>query len=218
LLISLGSDRLFHYLCVQLRNFFPDDNSKVEQSLLKQCWDLILQRTEYCFSHVNNKYFRSENNVLFNHLNSDQYAMFLYFAANTVYIEGHQIGLAEKLFLLNKYLHGIDAYYEVRLPDIFLFVHPLATVLGRGEYGNFFVVYQRCNIGSNHDIYPRLGEHCTMHPGSSILGDCEVGCNCKIAAGSLLMDMNLEKNTVYIGSPRDYVMKEQCTTSSIWRE
>ncbi|MGI6649712.1 MAG: hypothetical protein ACOX5W_11890 [Bacillota bacterium] len=142
--------------------------------------------------------------------------MFLYFAANTVYKDSNQLELATKIFLLNKYLHGIDAFYEVELPDIFLFVHPLGTVLGRGNYSNYFVVYQRCNIGSNHDIYPSMGENLIMHPGSAILGNCKVGDNCRIATGSLLLDMDLEANSIYIGNPSNYSIKKSEARPSIW--
>jgi serine O-acetyltransferase len=118
---------------------------------------------------------------------------------------------------LNKYLHGIDAFYEVELPDIFLFVHPLGTVLGRGTYSDYFLVYQRCGIGSNHDVYPVMKEFVTLRPGSSILGNCIVEENCTIAAGSLLLDKNLGENTLYIGNPRDYVIKTNSEILPIWK-
>ena len=41
--------------------------------------------------------------------------------------------MKDKLFLLNKALHGCDIYYEVALPSVFLLVHPLGTVLGRAS-------------------------------------------------------------------------------------
>ncbi|MDD3269464.1 MAG: hypothetical protein PHX14_09090 [Syntrophomonadaceae bacterium] len=215
--ISIGSEGLQKYLCTQLNNFFPDGDIITPANFSKN-WDIIIQRTEYCFAQVNNKYFHRDSRVFFNHLNGDHYAMFLYFAANTLYQESQDQELASKLFLLNKYLHAIDAFYEVQLPDIFLFVHPLGTVLGRAKYEDYFVVYQRCNIGSNHDKYPSLGKHLSMHPGSAVLGDCQLGSNCSLAAGALLMDMDLEDNQVYFGNPQDYKKKTNSSKLSIWRE
>jgi serine O-acetyltransferase len=213
--MSLTREELLSYLCAQLNNFFPD-GKLVKSEHLKGSFDYILKRLEYCFSRVNSKYFCHNGKTAFNHLNSDQYAMFLYFAANTVYKTTKQVDLATKLFLLNKCLHGIDVFYEVDLPDIFLFVHPLGTVLGRGKYSNYFVVYQRCSIGSNHDNYPIMGENLIMHPGSAILGNCRIGDNCRIAAGSLVMDIDLEPNSIYIGNPSKYFIKKSETLPSIW--
>jgi serine O-acetyltransferase len=215
--ISLTREGLLSYLCAQLNNLFPD-GTLVRPEQMLSVFDRILERVEFCFSHVNNRYFCSGGESVFNHLNGDQYAMFLYLAANTVYKDSNQLELATKIFLLNKYLHGIDAFYEVELPDIFLFVHPLGTVLGRGNYSNYFVVYQRCNIGSNNDIYPNMGENLIMHPGSAILGSSNVGDNCRIATGSLLLDMDLEENSVYIGNPRNYTIKKSEARPNIWFE
>ena len=143
--------------------------------------------------------------------------MFLYFAANTVYRNNSNLILATKLFQLNRLLHSLDAFYEVQLPDIFLVVHPLGTVLGRGNYSNFFLVYQRCNIGSNRDIYPSLGPYVSMHPGASILGNCTVGENCRLATGALLMDKNLEPDSTYIGNPKGHVIRATKEKSAIWK-
>ena len=145
---SLSLNDLVDYTLKQLLTFFPDKN-KIDKKKFSSCVDIAIQRVEQCFSKVNNRYFRDENTTILNHLNGDQYSMFLYFLSNSLYRENADISTCSKAFLMNKYLHGIDAFYEVELPDIFLFVHPLGTVLGRGNFSNYFVVYQRCNIGSN---------------------------------------------------------------------
>ena len=99
--------------------------------------------------------------------------MFLYFLANTLYKYDYELSFFEKIFLLNKILFSLDIFYEVELPDIFLFVHPLGTVLGRGSYSDYLVVYQRCNIGSNNNL--SNSKHVTLHPGASVLGNCIIG-------------------------------------------
>jgi serine O-acetyltransferase len=214
--ISMPKEELAHYVVKQLNSFFPDKNEIIVADFLDYI-DPILKRTEYCFSHVNNKYFSDGNEVLFNHLHGDQYAMFLYFAANTIYKKNGDQNLCAKLFYLNRLLHGIDAYYEVELPEIFLFVHPLGTVLGRGKYSDYFLVYQRCGIGSNKEIYPVMKEHVTLRPGSSILGNCIIEENCTLASESLLIDRNLEKNTLYIGNPKSFFIKQKKDVDTIWR-
>jgi serine O-acetyltransferase len=149
--------------------------------------------------------------------------MFLYFLANTLYKEQADTHLCEKLFYLNKLLDGIDVYYEVELPDIFLFSHPLGTVLGRANYSNYFLVHQECTIGGareanagEKDIYPILGEYCAIYKGAAVLGNCHVGSNCKISAHSLLIDQDLEANQIYIGTRLNHVVKENRAPDNIW--
>lgn len=214
--LSLKRDSLASFTSAQLNSFFPDAQP-VEKDFLLANLDETLVKVEYCFSFVNNRYFFDGKDVLFNHLNADQYAMFLYILSNVLYNKNYNTSICDKIFYLNKCLHGVDVFYEVDLPDIFLFVHPFGTVLGRGNYSNFFLVYQRCGIGSNNDVSPTLGEYVSLHPGSSVLGNCSVGENCKISTGSLLLDCSLENNSLYIGTPTNYRIEISYKKLNIWR-
>lgn len=214
--MTLNQSQLAAYVSRQVNSLFDDGRTVYSDdvlSLLPQ----TLNRLEHCFVHINNRYFFDGSSAVFNHLHGDQYAMFLYLLCNTAYKLGAPGELPAKLFLLNKSLHGIDAFYEVELPSIFLFVHPLGTVLGRGHYADYFLVYQRCGVGSNHDIYPTLGPYTTLRPGSSVLGQSKLGRNNTLAAESLLLDRNLENDSIYIGNPRDFVIRPANDTPSIWR-
>lgn len=213
---SLEKEDLVRYVTKQLNTFFPDGN-RIQNKDIDMNIDEVLEKLEFCFSEVNDKYFpKKDGRAVFNHLNSDHYAMFLYITSNIIFKERHDVDVCTKLFLLNKCLHGIDVFYEVNLPEIFLFAHPIGTVLGNAKYSDYFLVYQKCNVGGNKDKYPVLGKYLSMHPGSVILGNCGVGENCKIAAGSFLLDMNLEKDSVYIGNPRDYVIKKSLERNIAW--
>jgi len=177
----------------------------------------VLERVEHCFAQIRNKYFFDGRDVVFDHLHGDQYAMFLYLVSREVYMLNGDTSLASKVFLLNKALHGIDVFYEVELPSVFLFVHPLGTVLGRSSYNDYLLVYQCCSVGSNHDVYPELGQYFTLRPGSAILGACTVGRNCTLAAHSLLVDENLTSDTVYFGNPKLSTTRSQSEVASIWK-
>jgi len=144
--------------------------------------------------------------------------MFLYFTANTLFLNGADEKLCKKIFHLNRYLHGIDVFYEVKLPDVFLFIHPIGTVLRRANYQDYLLVYQRCVVGSNHDIYPTLGEYVSLHPGATILGDSNIGKGCKISAGSIIIDKNLEENSIYIGNTIKHTLKPISSVSQFWKE
>lgn len=213
---TLSDDALATYVAGQLNHLFNDGRT-VSQDSIRELLPTAMQRLDHCFSHIKDKYFFDGRSVLFSHLHGDQFAMFLYLLANTAHKMGAGDDLPSKLFLLNKALHGIDAFYEVELPSVFLFVHPLATVLGRARYSDYLVVYQRCGFGSNHDVYPTLGEFVTLRPGASVLGNSRIGRNCTIAAESLVLDHSLDDDTVYIGNPRDFTTRPASGISPVWR-
>lgn len=213
---SLDARGLAAYAASQVNAMFPDPDV-VEADDLMSAVTVALTRLEHCFSHVDNKYFFDGETAVFSHLHGDQYAMWLYLLSNELFRQGGPPATCSKLFLLNKALHGIDAFYEVSLPSVFLLVHPLATVLGRGAYSDFFVAYQRCGVGSNNDIYPTFGQHVTLRPGSAVLGACTVGNHCQIATESLVLDRDLPDHTLYIGGPKTATLKRQDKPYPLWR-
>ena len=213
---SLSADALAGLAARQVNGLFPDA-ADVAAADLAEAVGTALGRLEHCFTRIDNKYFFDGTQAVFDHLHGDQYAMWLYLLANELFKHGGPAAACKKLFLLNKALHGCDVFYEVELPPIFLLVHPLGTVLGRGRYSDYLIAYQRVGIGSNHDVYPTLGRHVTLRPGSAVLGDATVGDNCTIAAESLLLDRDLAPNSVYIGNPRDHSVRPQPHVQPIWR-
>jgi serine O-acetyltransferase len=187
---STSNRQLEKYISKQLDSLFPDTNNGSPLEL--HHIDSALKRAKYCFSRVNNKYFSH-----FNHLHTDQYAMFLYLLSNTIWRTDKNTNLASRVYALNKALHGIDVFYEVELPDIFLFVHPVGTVLGRASYGNYFVTYQRVTVGGSYDcIYPTLGSGVVIYGGSAIIGDCGIGDNVLVSVNTTVMDTDVPNNSV----------------------
>lgn len=200
----------------QVNTMFPDGDEIDNRELLPAA-NRALQRLEYCFGRINNKYFFDGEKAIFDHLHGDQYAMWLYLLSNQLFLDRASISACKKLFLLNKALHGCDIYYEVELPSIFLLVHPLGTVLGRAKYNDYLIAYQRVSVGSNHNVYPNLGAHLTLHPGSAVLGNSNVSDLCSIAAESLLLDHDLPSNSIYIGNPRDHMIRPLEAFQPIWK-
>jgi serine O-acetyltransferase len=205
--MSLTIDTLSPYIALQLGCFYPE--REVEPASISEYVMLAMERTEHCFSKINIKYYNDGKDVHFNHLNTDQYAVFLYYLSNTVFRESGDPSLAAKIYGMNKALHGLDAFYEVELPDVFLLVHPLGTVLGRATYSDFFVAYQRVSVGANNDnIYPELGPYVAMFPGSTLNGHCIVEENCLIAADSTIMNMRIPSGMVAFGKHPNVMFKE----------
>lgn len=195
--LSIEKHRLIEYLAKQLTFFCPDDDEVT--SPLTQIMPTVIERMHHCFSHIHKKYFVEHEQTLFNHLNGDHYAMFLYFVSNEAWRQGF-ISIAEKTFLLNKALHGIDAFYSITLPDIFLFVHPTGTVLGNASYANYLVIYQNVTVGSDlRGVYPTFGEGNVLYAKSSVIGQCNLGKNVSIAAHSFIRNMDVPDNAIVVG-------------------
>ncbi len=198
LITSISEKQLVKYIGNQLDNSFTDQ-IKIDDKNLKYCVKKGLERLELNFSRIKNKYYHKNNFSFFNHLNGDQYSAFLYFISNNAYNISDE-NLATKLYLLNKSLFGIDVFYRVKLPDHFLFTHPLGTILGNAKYDDFLVIYQNVTVGSTLDgIYPKFSKKTILYSNSVILGNCVVGENLILAANSSLINKNIPKNKIVTG-------------------
>lgn len=214
MLSTLSKLELAAYVRGQLSIFFPDGSLLVD---VEPYLDETLCKLNYCFSHIYARYYKKNGKNYFSHLHSDQYSMFLYLLSNTIYKHSGTKSLCEKLFYLNKVLHGIDIFYSVELPEIFVFCHPLGTVLGHAQYSNFFSIYQNCTVGSNAEgLYPQMGENVTLYKGASVIGNCRIGNNCKISAHSLILNQDVPENNIFIGRPGNFILKTVRKPDPVW--
>jgi len=197
--LSLSRNDLAQYVRKQFENTFPDATDLGD---LPKFVDLALGRVEHCFSRLRLKGFFNAGKPRFSHRHSDQYAIFLYYLANSTFREkpGHPI--AEKAYTLNKALHALDAYYEVQLPDVFAVQHPVGTVLGRASYSDYFICYHNCTVGANLDNdYPSFGCGVVMYGGSRVIGKTSVGDNSFVSTGAIVIDGGkLEPDSVLYGA------------------
>lgn len=196
---SIGREDLSEYLSKQLNCFYPDSGI-VGKADLQSALSIAMDRIETCFEKIELPYYMQGAMSYFNHLNGDHYSMFLYLISNELY-KNQQINIATKVFLLNKALFGVDAFYSISLPTHFLFVHPMGTVLGKASYGDFFVVYQRVTIGANEAaIYPIFSERTVLYSNSSVIGDCHTGKDFVLGANSSLINTKVPHNSVVVGN------------------
>lgn len=207
MILSINKKDFIEYITNQINLFFPDKN-KISKTNIVDIFDLTIDRLSFCFKHIKNRYFFDGTNSLFNHLNSDHYCMFLYFLANNAYNTG-QLNLAEKAFYLNKALHGLDLFYKVKMPEIFMLVHPVGTVLGNAHYENFFIAYQNCTVGAVNDgEYPVFGENTILYAKSSVIGNCKIGKNVVFAANSFTLNTDIPDNKIVLGTYPQLKIKE----------
>ena len=204
--LSLSEADLSAFVARQLTNLLPDTEISGDQLLLYV--QRAIERAEHCFSRVSDKYYSKGDQTRFNHLHTDQYASFLYLLGNTIFCMDGDLSIATKTYVLNKALHGIDVYFEVELPDVFFFQHPIGTILGRARYSDFFAVFQGCTVGGNpEEEYPRLGKGVVMYGGSAIIGTCTVGHNCWLSMDAVVMNEDLPPNSAIFGRSPDLVRK-----------
>jgi serine O-acetyltransferase len=138
--------------------------------------------------------------VVFDHLNSDHMATFLFFLGNSIWKSGGETDLPVKLSYLNKILHGLDLFYSVEMPDVFLLVHPLGSVIGNAQYSDYLVVYQNCTVGAVDRDYPVFGEGVVLYSRSSVVGKCRVGDDVVFAANSAIVNTDIPSGTVVLGT------------------
>ncbi len=214
---KINKNQIFDLTINQINSLFKD-KYKVKKTNILLCLNDAFDRTINCFSKIDNPYYydKKKKSVLFNHLNSDQFSTFLYFLSNSCFARKKQRNICDKIYYLNKTLNSIDLFYEVAMPDIFLLVHPVGTVLGRAEYSDYLIVYQGVNVGSNKNQYPKFSKYVTLRPSTSVLGKCHLEFNSELATGSTLIDKDLEKNSIYFGSPKKFFFKKKKEINSIW--
>ena len=194
--------QLLEYLVRQLQHFFPDQQDNIESVLAKDI-DAALARLNVCINAV--KMWKQDE---FYYLHSSQYATFLYFLANSIWHNQQDERVCTKLFFLNKALNGIDCFYEIEMPDIFLIGHSVGIVLAKAEYANYLVLYQNSTVGKNHGIAPVLEEGVIMYPNTAIIGSARVRKHSVIAQGVSVINHDTQGNSmVFQGAAGELVHK-----------
>ena len=192
----------------QLSSFFSISTAEV--NIINTLSEDVFQRCDVCFSQNKNKYYSKNGEAYFNPYHSGQYTVFLYYFSNTVFHEAKDNRtLADKIYYLNKIMNAIDLFYEVELPEVFMLDHPVGSVIGRAKFGNHFSFTQNCTIGNNHNIFPIIGEHVTVSANSMILGNCKIGNNVILGAGTCIKDDDIPDNSVVFGSSPNLIIKKR---------
>lgn len=158
--------------------------------ILKKTWDLALEN--YSKSVI--KYHQKDNCPIIDFNNLDQSVYLIYFASRFSYLNKN-LSMARNFYFLNRKLNSIDIYFEVDLPVHTLFIHPLGTVLGRANYGDFLVVYQGVSVGSDLDgNFPILEGKNILFGHSTILGNSKLAENSSLSAGSYAYNLHIPEN------------------------
>ena len=190
----------------QLSSFFF--LSDAEEAAVSGEFDNALARCERSFSKTRNKYYSEAGATRFDPLQGCQWSRFLYELARCVFVGREMASVCDKLYALNKVMNSVDLYYQVALPDIFTFDHPLGSVLGRASFSDYFTFSQGCTVGNNRGVYPRFGRSVFMLSNSKVVGDCEIGDNVIIGANAYVKDTDVPGGSLVFGQSPNLVIKE----------
>jgi serine O-acetyltransferase len=78
--------------------------------------------------------------IIFSPCDTVSWAVFLYYLSNLLW-KNHCEEEATVVYYLNKVLHSVEWFYALELPNHFFAEHPLNSVLGKAEYGDYFFVF-----------------------------------------------------------------------------
>lgn len=201
-------ENMIEYILIQLKNFFPLFNSELDdRKILEYHFDEIESRYTYCISK--NKTFKNDNSI--DPLHIMKYPIFLYFTMNTIYqneSDSNQYRLLDRLHGLNKYLHGCNIYYKVNLPRVFLLSYASGTVLLDTNYGENIIFYHGTTVGATRGKAPVFKNNIIVMPNCIISGDCQVGSNVVISAGSRIINQNIPDNSLVYSDGNKVHIKE----------
>ena len=187
----------------------PISDFKQTISCFKSDFDLVFEQVVHEHAHIKNKYYRTKKNEpIVNPLMIEHYSRLMYYFSRKLFLREIDAFILDQIFLSIKSRCCMDLFYEFDLKRYFLPQHSFATVLGRARYSDFLVVTQNCTIGNNKGIYPVIGEGIIMRPGSMILGDCEIGDNVHIGAGTVIIDEDIPSNSVVYGHVPNLMIKD----------
>ena len=185
------------YLTNQLAFFGGADISDYLEAAYK--------RALYCFSRNTNKYFK-KGTIDVHH--TGQYAILLCYLARVAFEAGDR-ETADRVYALNKALHGFDIFYEVELPNVFFMEHPVGTVLGRAKYSDRLFLGQNVTVGGNNGCYPTIGENVCLHAGCMVVGDSHLGNNIEVSAQAFIRDEVIPDNCLVFGKSPNLVIKQR---------
>jgi serine O-acetyltransferase len=202
-MILKGIDRgeLGSYVAAQLDHFFPDRRPGAAE-VVERNLDEALARLKRCIDGV-----RMWKPGEFDYLHSSQYAIFLYYLANTAWRNDRAERVCTKLFYLNKALNGFECFYDNDLPEVFFIGHTVGIVLVRAKYPNYLALYQNCTVGKNHGDTPEFEDGVVMYPGSAVIGRCKVRARSYLAQGASLVNADTPGDCLVFSGGRGPVFK-----------
>lgn len=143
----------------------------------------------------------------FDHLNTLQYASFLYLLGHEVRRQDAECDAVDRLFGLNRMVSGLELHPAVSLPTPFFLSHGLGAVLGNVAYGRRLVVFQNVTVGRIGDRRPILGDDIVLFAGAAVTGASAIGAGSVIGAGVQVHNMTVPPGSLVTAGPNGPVIQ-----------
>jgi serine O-acetyltransferase len=195
--LAMPLTEIVSLIAKQLGNLLAFDAGR-ELAALERALPGALQRSAACFLHAQGRYYTRDGRAYFDPFQTSQSTILLYCLSNALGRQGDD-SLADRVYYLNKILHGVDLFHRVELPSIFNLDHPVGTVIGRGTFGNCLYFSQGCTVGNNRNIFPVLGKYNVLTANVTILGNCRTGDYCVFGAGAMVIDEEVPDYSLVFG-------------------
>lgn len=215
---EMVADLLIH----QLRNYWNDfKDDEIRNAVPKV---LEIMRGGYV-GQINDSFLKKGINPY----NSVQWCLFLYRMSRYLYVNrcDNDTLSADIIFYLNKIMNSVNWNYKAELPMHFSCEHPLGSVLGRAEYGDYLFIYQGVTVGGNRSrgelSFPVIGDNVIFYTDSKVIGKSHIGSNVVVAANTYIFNTDVPDNCIVSGRSPDLVIKTKSEfdikryTSHIWK-
>lgn len=212
MLIEDGIKNLYEIIKIQLSSHWLHFDYSIIRNAVNDAM-VCMEENMSELSH-NCKYARNSEDVLiFSPYNTVEYSIFLYYLSHILYKRGYEKE-ASLVYYLNKIMNGVEWFYAIKLPTHFWADHPLGSVLGRAEYGDYFFVNQGVTVGGNtigvlNVVYPTIGSNVHLCSNCSIIGNCHIGDNSIVAAGTFIRNQNVPADSIVYGVSPNIIVKER---------
>ena len=205
--LSLSAAELKNYVARQTEFFFPDGYHMAGTDV-DAAFRTALDRLEVCLDSICQPGYHNERGeCVFSHLHADQYAQFLYYFGNTLWLQSGNRVLCDKLLQLNRVLHNIFISYKCGLPDHFFLGHPFGTILRNASYHDFLVVMQGVTVNTERDEQnnpaPVLGKGLFLGAHAKIIGNKSIGDRVSLGVDSFVYQREVPDDSVVINDGHD---------------
>lgn len=195
------------YISAQLRHFFPfPDTQEADRMMIAHVLPQTCERYQYCASKI--KSFNGSDVDLFD---VRKYPIFLYFLYHNIHSLALQdeTRIKDRLYCLNRYLHGCSLFYKLDLPRVFFLSYASSIILGTTTYGENFVAFPGSTVGAYNNHVAIIGSQVVLMPNVIVSGKSVVGDNVVISTGVRVINQQIPDNTlVFQGPSNSLVFKE----------
>jgi serine O-acetyltransferase len=198
-----GIDQLEWRLERQLDAFAP----RRSRASLEPVIGAALPRAEGSFSYSALPGYRTAaGETRFDPVQTDQYAMFIWFCSNEAWRTGDR-DLAADLFALNKGLNAVVCMYDTELPAVFLWIHCVGMMLGKAVYGERFVAYQGVTVGTDRGDRPEFGTGTILFAGAKVVGAARIGERSLVSLNSVVIAETIPAHSIVAGRSPNLTVK-----------